>query len=287
MASPAVKKELSRRSVSWRFIPKRAPWFGGFWERLIGLSKLAIKKVLGRRHVSLLTLETITVEIEATLNDRPLTYVSSELGDPEPLTPAHLLHGRRITCLPYQEVELDELTDPSYREASQTQKRAKVQAAILRDFRKRWCNEYLTSLREYHKASGNNEQHIREGDIVIVHDDTPRTTWKMAVVTRLTVGRDGLVRAATIRTANGHTTRPITKLYPLELNERDEEILQVEKSPTAATREPDTSTDSATDDAPKDRCRPLRASAQKATARVKEWIRSLSAPREDVVEDEL
>ena len=287
MASPTVKKELGRRSVSWRFIPKRAPWFGGFWERLIGLSKLAIKKVLGRRHVSLLTLETITVEIEATLNDRLLTYVSSELGDPEPLTPAHLLHGRRITCLPYQEVELDELTDPSYREASQTQKRAKVQAAILRDFRKRWCNEYLTSLREYHKASGNNEQHIREGDIVIVHDDTPRTTWKMAVVTRLTVGRDGLVRAATIRTANGHTTRPITKLYPLELNERDEEILQVEKSPTAATREPDTSTDSATDDAPKDRCRPLRASAQKATARVKEWIRSLSAPREDVVEDEL
>ena len=49
MESPTVKEELGRRSVSWRFIPKRAPWFGGFWERLIGLSKTAIKKVLGRR----------------------------------------------------------------------------------------------------------------------------------------------------------------------------------------------------------------------------------------------
>ena len=76
MESPTVKEELGRRSVSWQFIPKRAPWFGGFWERLIGLSKSAIKKVLGRRHVSLLTLETITVEVEATLNDRPLTFVS-------------------------------------------------------------------------------------------------------------------------------------------------------------------------------------------------------------------
>ena len=90
MESPTVKEELGRRSVSWRFIPKRAPWFGGFWERLIGLPKTAIKKVLGNRHVSLLILEIITVKIEATLNDRPLTFVSSKLGDPEPLTPAHL-----------------------------------------------------------------------------------------------------------------------------------------------------------------------------------------------------
>ena len=57
----------------------------------MGLTKTAIKKVLGRRHVSLPTLETIVVEIEAVLNDRPLTLVSSELEDLEPLTPAHLL----------------------------------------------------------------------------------------------------------------------------------------------------------------------------------------------------
>ena len=97
-----VKDELGKRDLSWQFIPKRAPWFGGFWERLIRLTKMAIKKVLGRRHVSLPTLETVIVEIEAILNDRPLTYVSSELMGPDPLTPSHLLHGRRITCLPLQ-----------------------------------------------------------------------------------------------------------------------------------------------------------------------------------------
>ena len=278
MELPEVKDELGKRGVSWQFIPKRAPWYGGFWERLIGLTKTAIKKVLGRRHVSLPTLEMIIVEIEAILNDRPLTFVSSEFGDPEPLTPAHLLHGRRITCLPHETVEFDELTDPNYREASQVRKRAKVQAAVLRDFQRRWRNEYLTSLRDYHKTSGNNNQYVKKGDVVVVHDDVPRTTWRMAVVEDLIVGGDGLVRAATIRTTSGMTTRPITKLYPVELNETDEVNLGVEKSYSV----PGGLADSRSKNS-----RPQRAAARKATDQIKEWVSVLSAPPEDVAADKL
>ena len=50
--------------------------------------------------MSLIVLETLVVEIEAVLNDRPLTYTFSELEEMDPLTPAHLLYGRRITSLP-------------------------------------------------------------------------------------------------------------------------------------------------------------------------------------------
>ena len=71
---------------------------------MVGLTKSALKKVLGKRHISLNTLETVIAEIEAALNDRKLTFVSSEQGDLEPLTPAHLLHGRRITCLPHKAI---------------------------------------------------------------------------------------------------------------------------------------------------------------------------------------
>ena len=39
-------------------------------------------------------LQTLVVEIEAVLNDRPLTYLSADIDDPEPLTPSHLLYGR-------------------------------------------------------------------------------------------------------------------------------------------------------------------------------------------------
>ena len=53
--------------------------------------------------------------------------------------------------------------------------------------------------------------------MVIVHDDTPHMMWKLAVIEELIVGRDGLMQAAMIRTANGMTSRHISKLYPLEL----------------------------------------------------------------------
>jgi len=74
------------------------------------------------------------VEIEVTLNDRPLTYVSSDARDPVPVSPADLLYGRRSTSLPYGHVEEDELTDPTFGDEAQIQKRAKQQALIIQHF---------------------------------------------------------------------------------------------------------------------------------------------------------
>ena len=81
-------------------------------------------------------------------------------------------------------------------------------------FKSRWRHKYLTSLREYHRISGQNIQTIRPGDVVLIHDDTPRITWKLAVIEELLKGKDGLVRAANIRTAQGKTNRPIARLIP-------------------------------------------------------------------------
>jgi len=273
--SPEVKKELGKRGVSWKFIPKRAPWWGGFWERMVGLTKTALKKVLGRRHVSLATLETVITEIEAALNDRPLTFVATEHGELEPLTPAHLLHGRRITCLPHDALDDDELIDPSYGEVCGN---AKLLATILQSFHKRWRHEYLTSLREFHRASGNNRQTVRKGDIVLIHDDTPRATWKMGIVEELITGGDSIVRAVTLRTATGLTNRPITRLYPLELNVGSE--TEVSCRDDITTTEPSTSTESPAS------VRPQRLSASRATKKMKEWARVLSAAPEDVATPE-
>ena len=148
--SQELTYNLSKQGVQWRFIPKRAPWYGGWWERLIGLTKSALKKVLGRTHTSLTTLQTLVVEVEAVLNDCPLTYISPDIIDSEPLTPLHLLCGRRITSLPYMTVENDEIEDPTYGSAADVHCRAKRQALTLEYFQRRWRDEYLTSLREFH-----------------------------------------------------------------------------------------------------------------------------------------
>jgi hypothetical protein len=35
----SVNNYLTKKGVQWTFIPKRAPWFGGLYERLIGITK--------------------------------------------------------------------------------------------------------------------------------------------------------------------------------------------------------------------------------------------------------
>ena len=53
--------------------------------------------------------------------------------------------------------------------------------------------EYLTALRETHRTTGNNVQQIKTGDVVLVHNDTARTNWRLAVVEVLNKGADGLI----------------------------------------------------------------------------------------------
>ena len=55
--------------------PKQVLWYGDFWKRMVGLMKPTIKKTLERVFVTLKLLQTIMVEIEPMLNNRPLTYV--------------------------------------------------------------------------------------------------------------------------------------------------------------------------------------------------------------------
>ena len=267
--SPSLKEQFSRQGVEWKFIPKRAPWYGGFWERLIGLTKRAIKKTLGKTSVTLTELQTLTVEVEAILNDRPITFVSSDSADEEPLTPSHLLHGRRITSLPYPVAD-DDPSDPDYGSASDMRQRVTTQARILERFWNRWRHEYLTSLREFHRTTGTNEQSIKSGDVVLVHNEGPRSTWKLAVIENLIRGSDGLVRAAHIRTSTGYTNRPVTKLYPLEI--------------TTTTTVPSV----ASHDRPEQQpaavppTRPRRAATTEAMRRISNWARCIRAPPEDV-----
>ncbi|XP_062590223.1 uncharacterized protein LOC134251820 [Saccostrea cucullata] len=215
--------------VNWKFIPRAAPWYGGFWERLIGITKTTLKKIIGRSYIDLETLQTVVTEVEAIVNDRPLTYVSSNLEDPEPLTPSHLLYGRRLTSLPYPTEDQENSSDCHPLTCRRLNQRLDNQSTILNHFWIRWKREYLTSLREYHTANGSRSQKIKVGDIVQIHEEKPRIMWKLAVVEELIQGRDGFVRAATLRTKNGLTNRPIVKLYPIEVNENELKILSSDR----------------------------------------------------------
>ena len=123
---------------------------------------MTLKKVLGRTFISLTGLPTIVTKIEVVHNNRPITYISSDVNDLEPLTPAHLLYGHRIVPL----TDDSEIDDPNYGETTGAglQTRVTQHTQELQHFQHCWTREYLTSLQELHRTTRHNEQ----------DDDIPR-----------------------------------------------------------------------------------------------------------------
>lgn len=76
---PSVKRFLANRRITWRFNIDRAPRWGGFFERMIQNAKQSLRKTLQNVKLDYDELHTILVEVEGTLNSRPLTYVSSDV----------------------------------------------------------------------------------------------------------------------------------------------------------------------------------------------------------------
>ena len=64
-----VQQYPQEHSIRWQFNLPLAPWWGGFYERLIGLVKRTLKKVLGNAHLKFGEPETVLIETECMLNN--------------------------------------------------------------------------------------------------------------------------------------------------------------------------------------------------------------------------
>ena len=216
--SEEVHQYLSNKQITWTFIAEKAPWWGGFWERLVQSVKRCLRKVVGRATLTLDELTTVIIEIETTLNNRPLTYMHDDNeGVSHALTPASLIYGRRIATTP-SSCQF-EITSTS----KALTKRAKHQHHALNSFIRLWLREYLLSLQERRsiKVAKGSSRKIQTGDIVILKEDgTSRCLWKLAKVTETIEGRDGAIRSARVQLLSKNKViqlrRPIQHLVPLE-----------------------------------------------------------------------
>eukprot|EP00112_Aurelia_sp_Birch-Aquarium-sp1_P019023 Seg4627.3 transcript_id=Seg4627.3/GoldUCD/mRNA.D3Y31 product="hypothetical protein" protein_id=Seg4627.3/GoldUCD/D3Y31 len=221
--SEEVQRFVGQKGIIWRFMLEKSPFFGGFYERMVQVVKRCLRKILGSAKLNYEELVTVITEVEGTINSRPLTYIYSDDIE-EPITPAHLIMGRRILTLPSKP---DELEDEDYIDTSTTlQRRARYLNSLLESFWKRWRNEYLLSLREFHHCKEQNKRQagIKKGDVVLVKDENViRGKWKTAVVEDLIESNDGEIRGASVRLVNTKGTltrlkRPLQLLYPIEVN---------------------------------------------------------------------
>ena len=70
---------LTKENMKWKFNLPRAPWWGGHFERLIGLTKQSLLKSLGKTSLSWNELELALLDVEVNLNNRPLTYIEDDI----------------------------------------------------------------------------------------------------------------------------------------------------------------------------------------------------------------
>ena len=171
-----VIRYLTDNRITWQFIFEKAPWWGGFWERLIQSVKRPLRKVVGRAYLTYDQLQTLIVEIEGIVNARPITYVHDDTESISfSLTPSHLIYGRRIRTMPNsQHYEILSTYNSLTR-------KARHQRKLLDQIVKYWRNEYLLALRDQAmtKTTGNRNPETAVGDIVIIRNDqTKRNFWK-------------------------------------------------------------------------------------------------------------
>ena len=153
-------------------------------------TKRCLRKALGQAKLSYDELPTALIEIEMVINSRPLTYISAN-DLYEPLTPSHLLVGRRLLSYP-DHLTIDHEEDSAV-DANPLNTRFRHLNQLLDGFWSRWRKEYLLELREahhHHRSSG--EPQLTEGDIVVVYsDDQPRSFWKVGRIEKVLQGADG------------------------------------------------------------------------------------------------
>jgi len=213
--NPTVNDWLANSRITWKFSASMAPWWGGFWERMVRSVKDLLRKTIWRKSLDFEEMQTVLAEVEAAINLRPLAYFSEDADEPTPLTPAILISGRRPTTQPSGPAP-DVQADTSTRDSLLQLERRRRLTVIL--WWKRWQREYLEDLKRFH-SRGKSNGTIQVGQAVIIHDaNSKRLMWNTGIVTELLPGEDGLVRAVNLRvTGNRILNRAIQCLYPLEL----------------------------------------------------------------------
>ena len=212
MKGKMFQEFLLKNSIEWKFILECSPWWGGFYERLMKNIKQPLKKILGKSRLNVDQISTILKEIEAQINSRPICSVSDEASEQKYLTPASFLIGRNLMNMPLK-------PRPQGKPKSDQRvlnKLLRQQNSYLDLIWRTWKEEYLRGLGTINDKV-NHTDSVKEGEVVLVGSfNLPKTVWEVGVIQKLTQGRDGRYRTASIKTSRGLISRSVQHLSRLE-----------------------------------------------------------------------
>ncbi|XP_055614772.1 uncharacterized protein LOC129761093 [Toxorhynchites rutilus septentrionalis] len=170
----------AENEIIWRFIPPRAPRFGGLWEAAVKSAKYHLLREIGNVNVGY---EDMYLEV---------------------LTPGHFLIGASFQAVP--ENNLCDIPDNRLTHFELAQKR-------FQRIWSRWAPEYLQQLQSRVTRS-QPPVTIKPGAVVVIKDDNlPPIQWPLGRITKVHPGKDGVVRVVTLKTASSEAiVRPVAKI---------------------------------------------------------------------------
>ncbi|KAG8232856.1 hypothetical protein J437_LFUL012660 [Ladona fulva] len=212
-SSHLKKKELNhfvnQQSIRFHFLPPSAPHQGGLWESAVKATKNHLRRVMGTQILTLTEFITLLIKVEAMLNSRPLTPISSDPSEVSALTPGHFLIGRHLQSVPENDFSESPLNRLS---------RWQTVQALFQRLWKRWHKEYLHTLQQRSKWTIAKDG-LKEGNLVLIQEpNAPPLVWPLGRVIATFPGEDGIVRVVQLRTTKGILSRPAIKVFPLPLD---------------------------------------------------------------------
>ena len=221
--SKRAAKFFDQKRINWHFYVEEAPWQGGFIEKINHLFKRICKRTFGKAMLTFEEFRSMVSYAMGILNDRPLTFVYSDiLSEGTSLSPSMLMMGYNLCEPPHLSLrkrkDEDELT---------LSDKYKFLEKLKDKFWNLWHDQYLTELYEKHikqgKSSGNPIT-PKIGDVVLIKggEHVPRRQWRLGrVLDAKASKRDNQVRACKVQTLSpqgrrSFITRSPSFLVPLE-----------------------------------------------------------------------
>ena len=225
--SDLFRSKLEPYNIEFKRIPIYSPWYGSVWERCIKTIKQCINKTVGRRKIPYVNFLTLLSDVQAVMNNRPLTYRSND-NSVEVVTPNHFLKGpsqnnSMILTSPDDMPDIDDWNDPDYEPYNKLITSLEVREKLINKYRQVWLKTYLLSLKRNVAEGCNNidEPLLQPGRVALMQvPDKARQQLKLVQIMEHIPSNDGMIRAVRIKTSDGNTSNiAIKNLIPLELNE--------------------------------------------------------------------
>lgn len=205
----AISNVLSQQFIQWKMIPPRAPHFGGLWEAAVKSAKYHLTRVVGTANLTYEELYTIIIQVESCLNSRPISPLSNDPNDFNPLTPAHFLLRDSLQPIAQSICNTD-----NFRLMSRYQR----QQQVVKNFWDRWHKDYLQNLQQRPKWKHHQPNAVQVGHLVVLREDNlPPLRWQLGRITQLHPGADGVVRVVTVKVGESEIKRPVKKVCVLPI----------------------------------------------------------------------